>query len=246
MTGGDVMGGFWAGGGSVPKWNLVEDFATGPNVGYEGAAGGLPGTATMTVACVCYGRNVQAGAANAFIAGNQNAAFQGWGFELNATIMRFQTTSDTAAAPTFPDLPPRNVAWMLLHGVRDVANNRIRLYINGSLAVNVGGLGAWTPSAAAPSVGYHAAASARPFVGAVSALGYLENVALTDHQIADHLLACIDQGDFVDDGLGWTHYWTQASLAGAPATWTSAGSVGGLVLTRQGAPGSHQYPPKWY
>jgi len=232
--------------GGATRWNVIEGFGVGPNIGYEGAAGDLPGAATMTAAAVFYGRNITGSTPNAFVLGNQDASFDGWGFELNAAIMRFQTSGATAAAPSMPDMPPRNLAWAIAVGVRDVANDRMQLFLNGSRVVSTTIAGAYSVPATAPSVGYHAAASGRPLNGGVAAFAYLAGTALTEAQIVDFTVAALEAEDMVDGGAGWEHYWTHADLAGAPASWVSRGTVGGLTLSRQGAPSGLERFPKWY
>jgi hypothetical protein len=134
---------------------------------------------------------------------------------------------------------------MLLVGVRDQSGaGNTTLYVNGSVAAVGATAGNIVPSTNTPTVGYHTSAG-RPAIGGVGGMAYSETV-LTLEEVLAFSAAALLAGDIVDPGAVWEHYWTGAAAAGAPATWTSVGTVGGVVLTRQGAPTQQDRLAKWY
>lgn len=227
---------------------------------YQGPAGVLQGSATMTHVVIGRLKTARGGAFESIAGCSQ--LFGGGGYELSKDGTRFTAlitdglpAAISSTGATFGDSSGGGIltdfsAGMMFYFAQTWNTNAGNSFVNGRNQFNIGTANAGYTAYGAGRYrwGMNAGGNNSPFQGSIIGSALHESAVFTEDQLFAHYLDCRDALDLVDGSLNWEHRWlaSEATVGSpAPATISDVGTGTARDLSLVGALTVETRRPFW-
>lgn len=234
---------------TTERYYAAKGFAAGNY--YSTPAGTCQGSSSFTAAVTVRVKHLAAGSSVELFSCRRLFIGGGWGIGLDGNRAKlFITRGDGTKLENFV-----NANWDPTDNGNDMSSGSLIhlclvyngtdaiLFANGRLLTTIGTVSFLPEAAVGATLGVIAFNQGNPFDGAILGASY-HATALTEDQVFDHYLACVDANDHVNGGVSWTNRWSFNQESSAPATLEDLN--GSIDMTRTGTLSIENLRGSWY